>query len=58
MAAVLALVMVPLFASLGFFLGVTGDEGSVRSGMAMVTFVLLGGGMLYGLLRFVRGLEE
>jgi hypothetical protein len=58
MAAVLALVMVPLLASLGFFVGVTGDEGTLRSGMAMATFALLGSGMLYGLLRFLRGLEE
>jgi len=58
MAAVLALVMVPLFAALGFFIGLTGDEGSLRSGFAMATFVLLGTGMLFGLLKFVRGLEE
>lgn len=57
MAAVLALVMVPLFAALGFFAGVTRGEGSIGSGMAMVTFALLGAGMLFGLLRFVRGLE-
>jgi hypothetical protein len=57
MAAVLALVMVPLFASLGFFVGVTGDEGSLRSGFAMATFAMLGVGMLFGLLKFVRGLE-
>ncbi len=57
MAAVLALVMVPLLASLGFFIGVTGDEGSMRSGFALATFALLGVGMLFGLLKFVRGLE-
>lgn len=58
MAAVLVLVMVPLFAALGFFLGVTSGEGSLRSGFALVTFAVLGTGMLYGLLRFVRGLER
>ena len=58
MAAVLALVMVPLFASLGFLLGVTGGEGSLRSGVAMVTFALLGFGMLFGLLKFIRGMED
>ena len=56
MAAVLALVMVPLLASLGFFLGVTGD-GTLRSGFALATFAMLGVGMLFGLLKFVRGLE-
>jgi hypothetical protein len=58
MAAVLALVMVPLFASVGFLLGVTGDEGTLRSGVAMATFALLGVGMLFGLLKFIRGLED
>ena len=58
MAAVLALVMVPLLASLGFFVGVAGDEGSLRSGLAFATFALLGIGMLAGLLRFIRGLES
>jgi hypothetical protein len=57
MAAVLALVMVPLLASLGFFVGVTRDEGSLSSGFAFATFALLGVGMLFGLLKFVRGLE-
>jgi hypothetical protein len=58
MAAVFALVMVPLLAAVGFLLGVTGGEGTMRSGVAMTTFAALGFGMLYGLLRFVRGLEE
>ena len=58
MAAVLALVMVPLLASIGFFVGVAGDEGTLRSGVAFATFALLGAGMLIGLLRFVRGLEQ
>lgn len=58
MAAVFALVMVPLLAALGFLAGVTRDEGTFGSGVAMATFATLGFGMLYGLLRFVRGLEE
>lgn len=58
MAAVFALVMVPLLAALGFFVGVAGDEGSLRSGVAAVTFAALGVGMLIGLLRLVKGLEE
>lgn len=57
MAAVLALVMVPTLAALGFFLGVT-EDGAFRNGIALATFTLLGAGMLFGLLRFVRGLEE
>jgi hypothetical protein len=57
MAAVLALVMVPTLAALGFFVGVTGD-GAFRNGVALATFAALGAGMVFGLLRFVRGLED
>jgi hypothetical protein len=58
MAAVLALVMVPLLAALGFFVGVAGGDNAVGSSFAMFAFVMLGAGMLIGLLRFVRGLEN
>ncbi len=58
MAAVFALVMVPLLAALGFLAGVTSGEGTLGSGIAFATFATLGFGMLFGLLRFVRGLEE
>jgi hypothetical protein len=58
MAAVLALIMVPLCASLGMFLGTTGHEGTLRAGFAGATFAVLGLGMLFGLLKLVRGLEE
>jgi hypothetical protein len=58
MATVLALVMVPTLASLGLFLCVTGGDDALRSGFALATFALLGSGMLYGLLRFVRGMDH
>lgn len=58
MAAVLALVMVPLFASLTYLASVTRSDGTLGSGMAMATFTMLGAGLLFGLLRFVRGLEK
>jgi hypothetical protein len=50
--------MVPLCASLGMFLGTTGHEGTLRAGFAGATFAVLGLGMLFGLLKLVRGLEE
>jgi len=56
MAAVLALVMVPLFVSLPLLFGT--NDGSAGSAVALATFVVLGTGMVYGLVRFVRGLEE
>jgi hypothetical protein len=58
MAAVLALVMVPLFAALGFFALVTHSDGSLPSAFAMLTFVGLGVGVLVGALRFVKSAEE
>ncbi len=58
MAAVLALIMVPLIAALGFFAGTTHADGSVASALAMVTFVALGCGVLFGAIRVVRGVEE
>jgi hypothetical protein len=58
MAAVLALVMVPTLASLGLFFCVTGGDDALRSGFALATFALLGAGMLFGLMKFVRGMEH
>lgn len=58
MAAVLALVMVPLLAALGFFAGVTRADGSLASAVAMVVVLALGVGVLVGTLRFVRTAEE
>jgi hypothetical protein len=58
MAAVLALIMVPLLASLCFMAGVTRADGSAISAVAMASFFSLGAFVLFGILRFVRKLEE
>ena len=58
MAAVLALVMLPLLAAVAFFGGVTRSDGSLGSAFAMLTFVALGCGVLFGALRILRQSEE
>lgn len=57
MAAVLALVMVPLFFAFLLFGSVTEQEHSIASASAMIVLVALGTGVLGGLLRLVRGAE-
>ena len=56
MAAVLALVMLPLIASVGFFLGVLGTGPAAA--LAGATFVLLAGGVLAGALQIARDGER
>jgi hypothetical protein len=58
MAAVLALVMVPLLAAIGFFSGATHAEGTFAGAFATGTFFALGALVLFGALRMIRGLEE
>lgn len=58
MAAVLALVFVPLLAAIGFFSGATHAEGSFAGAFALGTFMALGAGVFIGALRVVRGVEE
>jgi hypothetical protein len=57
MAAVFALVMLPLIASVGFFIGVVASDGSLASAFAGATFVLLAAGVLVGALRIARAAE-
>ena len=57
MAAVLALVMLPIIASVGFFLGVVHADGSLSSAFAGATFVALAVGVLVGALRVARDAE-
>lgn len=57
MAAVLALVMLPIIASTGFFIGVVRADGSLSSAFAGATFVLLAVGVLGGALRVARDAE-
>lgn len=58
MAAVLALVMVPLIAAIGFFLGATRGDSSIASTLAMATFASLGVGVLVGALKLVGGVTD
>ncbi len=55
MAAVLALVMLPTIASIGFFLGVIRIDGSLASATAGALFVALAVGVLVGALRVAGG---
>lgn len=57
MAAVLALVMVPLFAAIGFFAGATRADGTLSSAFAMAMFFGLGALVLFGTLRLIRDVE-
>ena len=58
MAAAFALIMMPLLIALAFFADTTRADGSVVSALAMLTFLALGCGVLFGALRFVRSVEE
>ena len=57
MAAVLALIMLPVIASVGFFIGVVRGDTSISSALAGMTFVALAVGVLIGALRIERSLE-
>lgn len=58
MAAVLALVMLPIIASVGCFLGVVMADGSLASAFAGAIFVLLAVGVLAGALKIARDGER
>jgi hypothetical protein len=58
MAAVLVLIMVPLFALLASFAIVTHGDGSLASAFAMTIVFALGTGVLVGAMRFVHAAEE
>jgi len=57
MAAVMALIFVPLLATFGVLMTVTGHDHSIVSMVAMLSFIALGVGMLYGTLKFIKNLE-
>lgn len=57
MAAVFALVMLPIIASIGFFIGVVRFDGSFAAAFAGAIFVALAVGVLVGALRIAREAE-
>jgi hypothetical protein len=57
MAAVLALVMLPIIASSGFFIGVVRFDGSLSAAFAGAVFIALATGVLVGALRIAREAE-
>lgn len=57
MAAVFALIMLPLIASVGFFFGVLRGDLSFSSVLAGSTFLALGLGVFGGALRIARDAE-
>jgi hypothetical protein len=58
MAAVLALVMLPIVAAIGCFIGSVRADGSLSSALAGATFVALAAGVLGGALRIARDAER
>jgi len=54
MAAVLALVMLPIVAAVGFFIGVVRADGSLASAFAVAIFIALAVFVLVGALRIAR----
>jgi hypothetical protein len=54
MAAVLALIMLPIFASVGVFLSIVRTDGSVATAFAAAVFIALAGFVLVGALRIAR----
>ncbi|HEU4726454.1 MAG TPA: hypothetical protein VFT22_01135 [Kofleriaceae bacterium] len=58
MAAVLALVMLPIIAAVGFFVGVIRADGSVSAAFAGATFIALALFVLFGALRIARDAER
>jgi hypothetical protein len=57
MAAVLALIMLPLIAGVGFFIGVSHPEGSIAGASAGLVFIALAGFVLVNALRLARNAE-
>ena len=58
MAAVLCLVMLPLFAAVGFMFGVMQLEWSAASVLGCATFIMLAGGLLVGAFRLSHGWDS
>jgi hypothetical protein len=58
MAAVLALIMLPIVASLGFFFGVLRTDGSPAAACAGAVFFALAAFVLVRALRLVHDAEE
>lgn len=58
MAAVLCLVMLPLFAAVGFMFGVVQIEWSAASLFGGAAFLLLAGGLLVGAFRLSQGWDS
>lgn len=58
MAAVLALIMLPMVASIGFFFGVIQTDGSLASATAGALFAALAVGVLVGALRVATAAEH
>lgn len=54
MAAVLALVMLPIVAAIGCFVGIVRADGTLSSAFAAAVFVALAGFVLVGALRIAR----
>lgn len=57
MAAVLALVMLPIVAAIGCFIGIVRADGSLSSAFAAATFIALAAFVLVGALRIARDSE-
>lgn len=58
MAAVMSLIMVPLFILIVVFASTTRHEGDLSSAFAMASFLVLGVAMLVGVFRFVQRVES
>ena len=54
MAAVLALIMLPLVAAVGCFISIVRSDGSLSSAFAAATVLALAGFVLFGALRIAR----
>ncbi len=54
MAAVLALIMLPIVAAIGCFIAIVRSDGSLSSAFAAATFIALAGFVLIGALKIAR----
>ena len=57
MAAVLALILLPLVIALGSVLSITGNGATIADLITALTVVAIGGGGFYGLMHFIHTLE-
>jgi hypothetical protein len=58
MAAVLLLVLLPIFAAVGFMYGVIQSELSLGTAFAGIAFLLMASGVFVGLANMMRGWER